>query len=54
MQKRMKSAHPRTPGGRNFVPKGNQSTWGNSKFIPAKRPKAPIALKKATPEKDAA
>lgn len=40
MQKRMRHAHPRTPGGRNFVPKGANAPWCQSKFIPAKQPKA--------------
>ena len=49
MQKRMKSAHPRTPGGRNFVPPGNQAGGhGNSKYMPSKqsKPASPAKPKK--------
>ena len=50
MQKRMKSAHPRTPGGRQAAPDGAKSTpsWMPSKFMPVKQFKAPVAK----PEKD--
>jgi len=54
MQKRMKSAHPRTPGGRQPVPKGSKSQvpWsGYSKFMPVRPPKAPAdTLKKENKE----
>lgn len=44
MQKRMRHAHPRTPGGRNFIPKSNNAVpWGKSKFMPPKQQKFLIA-----------
>ncbi|MGB8352672.1 MAG: hypothetical protein WCD79_02165 [Chthoniobacteraceae bacterium] len=50
----MKSAHPRTPGGRQAAPDGAKSTpsWMPTKFMPVKQFKAPVAkTEKDEPEK---
>ncbi|HWB59741.1 MAG TPA: hypothetical protein VG733_09620 [Chthoniobacteraceae bacterium] len=39
----MRHAHPRTPGGRSFVPKNNAMPPGKSKFVPPPSKKLLIA-----------
>lgn len=55
MQKRMRHAHPRTPGGRNFIPKSKDALpWGKSKFMPPKQQKFLIAPPKKEGEQEKA